>query len=350
MAARRKYWHQLQASKGEARLAVDLHNRSGNERWLEAFIVHMALAWLKLLQAHYEESGKSRALYLLDDQKRRQRTREGDWLMKPLHTLLAETYVDVSAARKNVEFFLGLRHKIEHRHDRDVAALVSGRVQAIVLNFERELVRMFGPEEGLADELRFPVFVGTVTDDALEALKVVRARTARPVLDYIQDFDAALDPEVAADSAYDFRVVLIPQTGPKTEADVAMSFVRLEELDDEQRVQIDKALTIIREKQVPVQDYDSLRPAQVAERVSEQIGIRFNTHDHTSCWQHYEVRPPRDSQHPERTKPEFCRWNQTFERHVFTQAWVAYLVRKLGDADEHRRVLGRDPEALPQAP
>lgn len=40
MAARRRYWYQLQASKGEARLAVDLHNRSGDEPRLEAFIVH----------------------------------------------------------------------------------------------------------------------------------------------------------------------------------------------------------------------------------------------------------------------------------------------------------------------
>jgi len=57
MARRPQWWHRLQASKGEVRLAVDLYNRSGYERQLEAFIIHMTLGWLKLLQAHIEQQG-----------------------------------------------------------------------------------------------------------------------------------------------------------------------------------------------------------------------------------------------------------------------------------------------------
>lgn len=343
MPARRRYWHQLQASKGEARLAVDLHNRSGDERRLEAFIVHMSLAWLKLLQAFYDKDGRERHLYRRDSSGRRQRTAEGDWLMKPLHALLEESYADNNPIRLNVEFFLGLRHKVEHRHDRDVAALVAGKVQAIVLNFENELVRMFGQEEGLADELRFPIFVGSVTEDAIQALKDIRARAPRPVLDYIQDFDAALDPEIAGSDAYDFRVVLIPQQGPKTEADVAMSFVRLDDLEPEHRDQVEHALTIIREKQVPVANLGQLLPQQVVNRIVAGTGLRFTRHDHTKCWQYYEVRPSSDSPTPERTKSDFCRWDAVFERHTYTEAWVSYLARKLADPVVHEAVLGREP-------
>jgi len=115
VAARRRFWHQLQASKGEARLAVDLQNRSGDERRLEAFILHMTLAWLKLLQAYYDKDGREKDLYLRD-RGRRQRTTEGDWWMKSLQTLLGEEYSLNNPVRRNVEFFLGLRHKIEHRH------------------------------------------------------------------------------------------------------------------------------------------------------------------------------------------------------------------------------------------
>jgi hypothetical protein len=57
VAPRPRWWHQLQASKGEARLAVDLYNRTGTERRLEAFVVHMTLAWLKALQARWERDG-----------------------------------------------------------------------------------------------------------------------------------------------------------------------------------------------------------------------------------------------------------------------------------------------------
>lgn len=325
---------------------MDLHNRAGDERRLEAFIVHMALAWLKLLQAFYDKDGRERDLYVRDGSRRRQRTAEGDWLMRSLQSLLNETYPETSPIRRNVEFFLGLRHKIEHRNDRDVAAIVAGRVQAIVLNYEREVVRLFGADEGLASELRFPVFVGSITDDAVQALKDVRARTPRSILDYIQDFDAALDPEVAGDMAYDFRIVLIPQLGPKTEADVAMTFVRLEELEPEQREQVEQALTIVREKLIPVANLGALLPNQVVRRVATELGSRFTSHDHTVCWQHFEVRPAGGSPTPERTKPEFCRWDAAFERHTYTEAWVNYLVRKLSDATEHRRILGRDPVPL----
>nr|WP_217924611.1 DUF3644 domain-containing protein [Miltoncostaea oceani] len=303
----------------------------------------MSLAWLKMLQAHFDEQGRERELYKRDSKKRRQRTEDGDWKMRSLSALLAETYTESNPIRRNVEFFLGLRHKVEHRYDGEVAALVAGKAQAIVLNYERELVRMFGASEGLAQELRFPVFLGSITDDAVEVLKGVRARTPRSVLDYIQDFDASLEPDVASDSAYEFRVVLVPQTGPKTEADVAMSFVRLDALDDEQREQVERAFTIIREKTIPVHNDNVLLPKDVAARVVERLSLRFTVTDHTKCWQHYGVRPPEGSNHPERTKSDFCRWDKTFRRHVYTVAWAEYLVRRLRDTDEHRAVLGRDP-------
>ena len=51
MARRPGYWHTLQASKGEACLAVDLYNRLHEPRALEAFVIHMHLAWLYLLHA-----------------------------------------------------------------------------------------------------------------------------------------------------------------------------------------------------------------------------------------------------------------------------------------------------------
>jgi hypothetical protein len=345
--ARRRYWYQLQASKAEARLAVDLHNRSGENRRLEAFIVHMSMAWLKLLQACYDQDEREKDLYLRGTNGRRQRTAEGDWLMKPLQRLLSEAYSDTDPTRRNVEFFLGLRHKIEHRHDRDVAILVAGKAQAIVLNYERELVRMFGVGEGLSDELRFPIFLSTITDDAVESLKTVRARTSRAIVDYIQDFDAALEPGIASSDAYDFRVVLIPQLGPKSEADVAMTFVRLDELEPDQRAGVENAMTIIREKQVPVSNLGALKPGQVATEVQQQLELRFSTSDHTRCWQHYGVRPAQGAEHPERTKSEFCRWDEAFEQYTYTKTWIAYLVRRLGEPAEHSAVLGREPQSHP---
>jgi Protein of unknown function (DUF3644) len=134
MAPRSRWWHLLQASKNEASLAVDLYNRSGTERQLQAFIIHMALAWLKLLQAHIQRDGGD--LYIRNDRGQRTRTKDGAWLHKPLSTLAKEFFDDNDARLANLSFFIGLRNHIEHRYEGDIAALVAGRTQAFLLNYD----------------------------------------------------------------------------------------------------------------------------------------------------------------------------------------------------------------------
>jgi Protein of unknown function (DUF3644) len=345
MPPRPVWWHQLQSSKQEALLAVDLYNRSGHERHLEAFIVHMTIAWTKLLQAVYERDGSD--VYLRDKRGRRQRGKDAAWLTKPLHRLMEEQFGVSDPRRVNLDFFIGLRNRIEHRHDQDVAALVGGTTQALVLNYERTLVAHFDVGEGLAGSLHFPLFLSTITEDAVQAIKQVRARLPKAVLDYVQDFDAGLDPDVARDQAYEFRIALIPQTGPKSEADVAMTFVRLDELDDDQRAMVEQALTIVREKQIPVSDLGALLPRQVCDRVQDAIRVRFNySYHHPRACRHYEIQPSVGSEHPERTKGEFCRWNAAFGRYVYTEAWVGFLSRRLRDPAEFRLATGTSPVTI----
>jgi hypothetical protein len=60
--------------------------------------------------------------------------------------------------RANVEFFIKVRNKIEHRYQQLLATALAGKTQAHVLNYEETLTAWFGAEEGLGDSLRFPVF------------------------------------------------------------------------------------------------------------------------------------------------------------------------------------------------
>jgi hypothetical protein len=78
---------------------------------LEAFIVHMSLAWLKLLQAVYDKENREKDLYARGPRGRRRRTADGDWLMKPLQRLLEEQYEENDPVRVNLEFFLAWIHR-----------------------------------------------------------------------------------------------------------------------------------------------------------------------------------------------------------------------------------------------
>lgn len=185
------------------------------------------------------------------------------------------------------------------------------------VNFEKTLAALFGEDEGLVDSLR-SAFVSTITDDAVKVIKATRRRVPRAVLDYVQDFDAALEPEPAADST-------------------------IEDLDPDQRELMEKMQVVIRDKPVPVANLGALLPSKVVARVAAQLMWRFTVNDHTAAWRHWGVRPAADSAHPERTKAEFCRYDEAFNQHVYTQVWVDFLGRKLSDAAIYEEVTGRAP-------
>ncbi len=326
----------MQASKNEVRLAVDIYNRSGTERQLEAFLVHMNLGWLKLLQARTEESGGD--LYIRDQKGWRVRHRDGDFKYRPLTDLMGEAFASGDPRVKNIEFMTRLRNRVEHRHDRDVAALVAGRTQAHLLNYENTLTEWFGDAEALADEIRFPLFLSSITGDAVDAVKRMRSRIPTGVLEWIQDFDSTLDPTVTSDQRFDFRIYLIEQTGPKTEADLAMTFVRSRDLTAAQEAVIERARTVIREKRVPVSDMGHSLPSQVVTRVNQALAVPFNLHMHTQAWRHFKVRPSEGAADRYATRADFCTYNDTFHQYSYTEAWVNFLIRKMADPDTYEAV------------
>jgi Protein of unknown function (DUF3644) len=112
MAPRPRWWHQLQASKHEVLLAVDLYNRVSGERRLEAFIVHMQIGWLYLLQAKFERDGVD--YWFRGPGGRRIRGEDGEFRSWSLRKSLAEEFPNPNhPVRRNVVFFIGLRDKVE---------------------------------------------------------------------------------------------------------------------------------------------------------------------------------------------------------------------------------------------
>ena len=341
MARPRKWWYTLQASKKEACLAVDLYNRSSAERSLEGFIVHMHLAWLYMLHARFDRDGidfrywEGRRLVRVDGEPR-------TW---ELTRCLVEEYPDPNdPVRRNVEFFIQLRNKIEHRYAELVAVVVAGKTQAHVLNYEDAVTDTFGAREGLGDNLRFPVFVSSLTSDAVEALKRTHRKLPKRLTTFIQNYDAALPGEVQGDYRYDFRILLLPQTGPKTEADAVVRFVREDEMSDEQR---DVVETITREKLVPVQNKGKYKPGAVAQKVEQVLQVRFDASSHhTRAWKYYEVRPPWGAAKSAATNERYCVWDEPHEDYLYTDAWVKKLIKELADPEQFNEVVGHQPEKL----
>ena len=157
-----------------------------------------------------------------------------------------------------------------------------------------------------------------------------------------------LADDLRSDYRYDFRVLLIPQTGPRTEADVAMRFVRLEDLPDEQQGQLEEVRTIVRDRRVPVSNIDRHRPGAVCAKVSETLGVRFAaSSDHVRAWKHYRVRPESGAANPTGTDARYCVWDEAHGDYVYTDAWIRKLATELADRGKFLEVIGHDPVPLP---
>jgi hypothetical protein len=123
-----------------------------------------------------------------------------------------------------------------------------------------------------------------------------------------------------------------------------MTFVRLDDLDDDQRAVIDHAQTIIRDKQVPVANLDKYIATEVAKDVAKRLGHTFTVTDHTAAWRHYGVRPPLGQEaKPEETDSRYCVWDRIAKRHLYTGAWIRKLATELADPATFEKVCGHSP-------
>lgn len=341
MGRRPHWWHILQAAKREALIAVDLYNRPRSDRSLEGFVVHMMMAWLHLCHAMFECVG---ADYIYRDRQGKVETIDGQPKCWDLAHCVREQFPsDSDPTRKNIEFFIPLRNRVEHRYIQLIEPVIAGKVQSLIMNFERVMVEEFGGQESLGDSLRFPVFLSTLTDAAVKALKMNYARVPKRVRTFIEAYDADLPTEILEHPHYEFKVLLIQKLGSRTEHDLAVEFVRRSDLTEEQRQQLDSAVVLVRDRHVEVMNLGLLKPNGVVARVAV-MAPWFTIWHHTLAWKNCRVRPERGAPNPAVTDNRYCRWSQPHRDYVFTEAWVRHLVEELSrDPDGFEAITGLKP-------
>lgn len=248
----KRFRYYLAVAKQEALLACDLYNEPRQPRSFELFVVHMERAWLNLFHAVQAELGGE----------------EESWDLRSVVSVHLPKEQD--PIRRNIEFFIALRDRIEHkltpRQLRALETVVSGKALAYLRDFDTYLVQEFGEKQSLRTSLRFPVFLSSLARDAPELLKGEYRRVPSATRKFIEAFDASTADDVRMDPAYDFKVYLVPKTAGGPAADLAMEFVRLEDLSPEQREHVQAGTVLIRDRHVEVANVDRLRPSEVVER------------------------------------------------------------------------------------
>lgn len=335
----------LMESQRHALKAADEWNCSGGN--YSDFLTHMHKAWHYLLHAEFHKAGTD--YHYRDPKTGGYVLVDGEPKAWALEDCLKHRYPNTAdPVRLNAELFVQLRNKVEHRYEHGLKIITGGKAQALVMNYEIEMATHFGVAYSLADRLRFPIYLQALTSVGRDELRSVAAKLPKRTRDIVTRFEAAIDPSVLDDDRYDYRVLLVPMVGAKTDADLAVTFVRREDLSDaELKAMIEagrQGTVIIRDRHVEVANKDLLLPGQVARLVEEQLPFCFDVQrEHTEMWRRLGVRPATGAPNPYETDAKYCVYSETFKAYAYTQAWVKKIIREVGTVERYRAFFGREP-------
>ncbi len=337
----------LEKARSSALSAVENYNKPGIAFRTRTYTILMILAWTALLHAIFYRRG-DKPWYVRQGEGRSIRYKKIDG--EPKHWELGEClhhyFGDHNPAeRKNLEFMIRLRNKIEQRNQPELDPALYVEFQAMLKNFEDLLKHEFGTEHALSESLSVSLQFSTLRQkEQEEALKRLQRSAARYLINFIERFRSNLPPEILASSRYSLKVFLLPKIANReSAADLAVEFVHYDPTKPEEMNQLRQIAAIIKEKHIPVASSGLMRASDVVEKVNKCLPFEFKMVAHVKAWKYYAVRPPSGSDQPEITKTDFCIYDKMMRGYGYTEAWVKFLCRKLSNALEFRMVTGREP-------
>ena len=340
----------LEKCRAAAIAAVDSYNRPGPKFRTALFVVLIVVAWQAFFHAYfYKQKRKPWYQSRTSTHKKGVRYEKVDGEPKhwELSKCLKEYFRDKNPPeRKNLEFLLGLRNKIEHRHLPQLDPTLYGECQAALMNLEDYLVRHFGNQYGLQDSLYVSLQFSRIRpEEQKKAIKSL-AGEARTVMDYIKAFRGGLADDALNHPGYAYRVFLVPKiVNRENSADSAIEFVHFDDADEDQQATLRKMNVLIKDKHVHIANLDVKKPAEVVAKVSDSLPFVFNMHHHTTAWKHFKVRPETDSDQPQHTNSSYCVYDNAHKDYLYTKAWINKLISKLSDPTKFETIMGKSPQA-----
>ena len=338
----------LEKARESALLAVGNYNRPETAFRSGAYIVLMVIAWTSLFHAIFlKDRVKPFHTKIKKGRYIRYEKVDGENRAWELAQCVKEYYSgDHPPERKNLEFFIGLRNKIEHRNMPQLDDRIFGECQALLLNFESLLNEKFGERYSLNESLAVSLQFSTITPARkAEALRNLQSKSYPSVMDYVERFRSGLSADIEQSMEYSFRVFLLPKTGNHaTSSDLALEIINVDNLSEEAKLEMERVVGLLKTRETPVANPGKLKPGDVVQQVEAGLGCRFSMSDHTTCWKYFEVRPPTGAKEPTKTDIRYCHYDVPHKDYIYTDKWVDFLISKLSVRAVHREVLGREPE------
>ncbi|MGI8792224.1 MAG: DUF3644 domain-containing protein [Acidimicrobiales bacterium] len=243
--------------------------------------------------------------------------------------------------RRNVEFWIGLRNQVAHRHLPALDVAILPQAQAGLLNLEGVLEDRFGPDFVLGSALSVPLqLTGFRDPGVLSSVKRLQSSLPLDVQSFLHD-QASLNADLTDDPAYMLRVTFVPAVPASGRSpDAVAHFVKPGEVTED-LAQALKEYTVM--TKVVKAERPHLIATQVVEAVSDRIPYRFTIRMHTLVARNLKARPLAEGDQTA-TDQRYCEYVTSVKRHLYSQAWVDRLVDELSTEDGFRRATNGAPE------
>jgi Protein of unknown function (DUF3644) len=264
----------LEKARDSAFLAVETYNRPKASFRSGGYIVMMCIAWTALFHAIFFRRGKM-PFYRKKSNRRHFDLLDGDKKAWELSHCLAEFWgADNPPVRLNLQFFVKLRNKIEHRSMPGLDIDIFGECQALLFNFEDLLVAEFGNEYALNESLSFALqFSCHRNENQQSAIRKLHKGIAKDIISYINAFRTSLSIEQLQDMQFSYKVFLFPKpANHERAADLAVEFIKYDANNPEETDRINRALVLIK----PSTTTTTLAPGKLIAG-SEGVPVRIVT-------------------------------------------------------------------------
>lgn len=334
----------LEKAYDAALLAVEIYNKPAVKFKSGGFISLMNIAWTALFHSIFFQQ-KIKPFY--KGENGRYLKREGDYYYWQLDECLRQYYKSdtTNPVRVNLEFFIPLRNKIEHKSLPEIDSDIFGECQAMLLNFDELIEKKFGGKYCLRECLSFSLQLFPSSKSLAQAVK--HNPNVRPVVDFINSYRSAVSTEIFESNKYTFKAFLIQVGNHQSKEALPIQFVNYDKLNEDQKSELGKFVAMVKFKEVGISNVDKLKSGEVVKLVQTALGNpkvtrlkkqidKFNSDTHIRCWKKYKVRPDRQSKHPDQTNAKYCIYDRPHNDYLYTKEWVEYLIEKMKDENEYQ--------------
>lgn len=289
----------LEKAKDSALLAISIYNDPKTSFRTSGFLVMICIAWAALLHATFEKEKikyfdvveKTKRTKIIQNQEyfyyeksksKRYIKKDGENKAWELLVCAENKFTKDNAIYQNLNFLYKLRNKIEHRFLPEIDSEVLGECQACVLNFEKFLVSKFGDKHSIVGDFSIPLQMTLGVRKLPELGK-------NKIITFIRSYRNSLSSDLENDHNYATKFYLMPKIGNhKSSSDYALEFIKIDDLSNEQKLELDKLIIGIKSKKVEVEKKKYL-PSKIVKIIKELGFNNFTMNIHINLWHKYDA-------------------------------------------------------------